>query len=152
MLPKGWQNDSQIGTKRRQNGANIVEKTCRKSCRFFARFWEPEWSPNGARLGCSRGMRVAAWGLNLELLRLTCLTRLHSNLNTALRPQGARRIQSLRAFRRPWLTIWVVGCLGGWLVGRLGGWVVRCLGGWMAEWLGAWRLGFSAIHLDFNVF
>ena len=38
------------------------------------------------------------------------------------------------------------------MVGRLGCCVVRCLGGWMAEWLGAWRLGFSAIHLDFNEF
>ena len=53
-------------------------------------------------------------------------------------------IQSLRAFRRPWLAILVFGWLGGWLVerwdgwlgGSVFGWVFFRMAGWAVEWLG----------------
>ena len=45
-------------------------------------------------------------------------------------PAGVRRIQSLRAFRRPHLDAWMLGCFEDWSIGRIGrirgtGWIGR---------------------------
>ena len=63
-------------------------------------------------------------GDSIGLLRLTSQTPQYPKSNTALRPQGARRIQSLRAFRRPFPVAkwcrWVVGSKVDGLVDRGG--------------------------------
>ena len=42
------------------------------------------------------------------------ILRIPAKFNTQMHPSGVRRIQSLRAFRRPHLDDWMLGCFEDW--------------------------------------